>query len=131
MTDRAFSWAQPFLDALDTDQPTPPYMQSLAVFITALRETFGEVNEQLHIETNLLNLRQSKGVTVEYISNFCRLAVKKQFDEPALLDIIRNGLSEEVKGAHTIRVVPTKLWSSVSCCIELHNLIRDRTMHRK
>lgn len=73
----------------------------------------------------------SKGNTVGYVSNFRRLAVKKQFNESALLGIFCNSLSEVVKDSLAIRVAPTELWSFVSCCVELQNLTRDRAMHRK
>ncbi|KAG1038307.1 hypothetical protein G6F43_012708 [Rhizopus delemar] len=131
MSGHAFSWAQPFLDALDTDQPLPACMQSLSTFIDALREAFGEVNAQLHVETSLLNLRQGKGSTAEYAATFRRLASQTRYNEPALLGIFRHSLSDDVKDALATRIVPSDLWPFVTCCIELDNLIRDRAQQRK
>lgn len=69
---------QPFLNALDTDQPLPEYMVSLSAFITAVCEDFGEVNTQFHIEINLLYLCQYKRSITKYAATFPRLASQTQ-----------------------------------------------------
>lgn len=125
LTGYAFTWAMPYLEHLGTDD-MDDCMQSFTTFVSEFRESFGEVNEQLHTETKLLRLRQNKDS-----ATFRRLSSRTGYNEPALLGMFREGLTDDLKDEIATRDLPEDLSSYMTKVIELDNRIRDRQSRRR
>lgn len=129
LTGYAFTWALPYIENLGTHS-LDICMSSFDSFLEEFQRSFGEVNEKLNNETQLLHLRQGRGSAAEYAANFRRLSARSGFNEAALLCIFREGLSEDLKDQLATRDLPNQLSSYTIKVIELDNRIRDRESRR-
>ena len=71
-------------------------MGSLKTFKTAMRKTFGILDEERDVEQKLQALRQTGSVS-EFTAKFQQLAVRTQWEDSALTALFYQGLKEQVK----------------------------------
>lgn len=130
LTGFAFTWALPYIENLGTHN-LDICMSSFELFLEEFQRSFGEVNEKLNNETQLLRLRQGRGSAAEYAANFRRLSARSGFNEAALLCMFREGLSEDLKDQLATRDLPNQLSTYTMKVIELDNRIRDCESRRR
>lgn len=130
MEGAAFDWAQPYLEDIGSDQ-LDPCMTSFDAFLDAFCVAFGEVNEKLATERKLIYLRQGQALASEHAATFRRLALRTEFNEPALLALFRESLRDRLKDELAARDMPTDLWRYVSKVVDIDNRIRERETQRR
>lgn len=125
MTGTAYDWVQPYLEEIDEDE-MDPCMTSFPLFVETFRAAFGQVNELVITENALLDIRQGSRPATEHNTEFRRLALRTEFNDPALLAIYRKSLSERLKDELATREMPRDLWDYMSRVVELDNRMRER-----
>jgi hypothetical protein len=101
------------------------------LFVQEFKSLFDDPNAQRHACAALKRLKQSKGSVLVYSSKFRRLAPDTGYNEQALLDIFRAGLSDEVKDvlASTLEE-PDNLESFINFCVKIDQRLYDRKIER-
>lgn len=126
----AFDWAQPYLDDIGTDE-LDSCMSSFTAFLSAFCTAFGELNELVATERKLIHLKQRDALASEHAATFRRLALRTEFNEPALLALFRESLRDRLKDELAARDMPLDLWQYVSKVVELDNRLRERETQRR
>ena len=129
LRDAAFSWFQPHLDTLEHEHPDH-ILDSFRAFANALRETFGDPDQERTAENKLGSLRQSNSVAV-YSSEFKRLSLDTNWNDAALRFQFYRGLKDSLKDELAKTPRPESLDTLIDLCIRLDNRLHDRRLERQ
>jgi hypothetical protein len=135
---RAAEWWEPTLrdfldhraDATTRKPETNNLFRDVKNFFKALRETFGNPDEQRTAERQLISLRQ-KGSTGTYAAEFKRISAKLDLGEHALMIYFYGGLRDNVKDELSKEDRPDTLHEYIADAIRIDNRLYERQMERK
>jgi hypothetical protein len=99
-------------------------------FESALRNTFGNPDEQRNAVRRMMDLRQ-KGSAGFYAIEFQRLASKMDWGDSALIEQFYKGLREDVKDDISREKRPNTLTAFVDLAIQIDNRLYERRQERK
>jgi hypothetical protein len=135
---RAAEWWEPILrdfldyraDATTRKPETNNLFRDVKNFFKALRETFGNPDEQRTAERQLISLRQ-KGSTGTYAAEFKRILAKLDLGEYVLMIYFYGGLRDNVKDELSKEDRPDTLYEYIADVIRIDNRLYERQMERK
>ena len=128
LTGNALSWYIPFLEKPENYQEV---LASWPLFKVMMAKTFGEI-DQVSISANKLRkLTQGSGMVSFYAAEFRQLAVDLDWNESALIDQYRFGLSDSVKDMLIHYDYPTALDDFVDLSIKIDNRLYEHRMDRR
>ena len=99
-------------------------------FFKALRETFGNPDEQRAAERQLLNLKQ-QGSAGNYAAEFKRISTKLDLGEHALMIYFYGGLRDNVKDELSREDRPDTLYKYIANAIRIDNRLYERALERR
>jgi hypothetical protein len=106
-------------------------LDNYAQFILEFKNLFDDPNAKRHACTALKRLRQSRGSVLSYSAKFRRLASETGYNQEALLDIFRFGLSEEIKDVLSTSLnEPNSLEDFINFCVKIDQRLYDRKLER-
>ena len=129
LQDAAFTWIQPTLEKLGTDDE-PFILSNLQAFFNSLRSTFGDPDRVRTAERDLRALRQS-GSAATYAAQFRSLASRLHWGDEALLSQFRVGLSDDVLDALVAQDIPPGLDSYILYAIDVDNRLYERRQEKQ
>lgn len=100
-------------------------------FKQEFKEMFDDPNSTQHACDQLSRLRQGKGSVTSFATKFRRLAPETGYNDTALIQLFRNGVSDEVKDALSYSLdEPSQFESFVKLAIKIDQRLFDRKMEK-
>jgi len=121
----AFKWVQPSL----IQNPLPPLLTNYNLFLTELKATFGDPNEQQTSERAIQTLRQHTSVAA-YVAEFTRLSAIVGWPERPLHSMFYQGLKDEVKDQLSLADRPPTLQGLITAALRADHRIMERRAER-
>ena len=125
LTHEALAW---FRDVLERKADL---LMDYSQFVREFRAFFDDPNAQRHAADALGRLKQLKGSCLTYATKFRRLAHETGFNNGALVNFFRKGLSEEIKDrlANALEE-PEELEDLISLCVKIDQRLYDRRIEK-
>uniref|UniRef100_A0A8C5Q592 Gypsy retrotransposon integrase-like protein 1 n=2 Tax=Leptobrachium leishanense TaxID=445787 RepID=A0A8C5Q592_9ANUR len=117
-------WAYTLLNIQD------PVLDSWITFAEALESMYKDPNKQSTAQSAIRALRQGRRPVEEYITDFRHYAHDTCWNETALIDQFRMGLSEPLKDEIARVGIPPTLEGITRFCIQMDRRLRERRLER-
>ena len=115
----------------DVVERKPALLLNYQSFMEDFRAFFDDPNAKQHAAAAIGRLKQGKGSVLVYATKFRRLAHETGFNNDALVDIFRRGLSEEIKDRLSQTLdEPGDLEGFIALCIRIDQRIFDRKLEK-
>jgi Retrotransposon gag protein len=125
LCNEALSWFR------DVVQNKVYLLDDYSQFILDFTALFDDPNAKRHACTSLKRLRQGRGSVLAYSAKFRRLASETGYNEDALLDIFRFGLSEDIKDILSTSLnEPSGLDDFIKFGVRIDQRLYDRKLER-
>jgi retrotransposon gag protein len=121
----ALDWFSPLIEK-DAD-----ILHDFDEFTRLFEECFGEPDRERIAANRVAELRQGTRPAATYISEFRRIAADLAWNEPALIEACRRGLSDEIKDMLVHRSKPTTLNELVQVAVDCDNRLSERRQERR
>ena len=128
LSDQALSWYVPFIEKPELYREQ---LNSWPAFKSGMAKTFGEIDQTTVSANKLRKLTQGTGMASHYAANFRQLATDLDWNESALINQFRFGLSDAVKDMLVHYDYPTKLNDFVELAIRIDNRLYEHRMERR
>jgi hypothetical protein len=128
LTDKALAWYVPFLEKPELYQEE---LASWPLFKSKMAKTFGEIDQASVSANKLRKLNQGSGMVSHYAAEFRQLALDLDWNEPALINQYRFGLSDAVKDMLIHYDYPTNLNDFVDLTIKIDNRLFEHRVDRR
>lgn len=100
-------------------------------FIATFKELYDDPHAQRHAQSTIKRLKQGKGSVLTYSARFRRLSVDTGFNKNALIDLFRDGLSDDVKDVlASCLEEPTDFEEFIRFCVKIDNRLFDRRLEK-
>lgn len=121
----ALDWFAPLVEKDDH------VLHDFAEFTHLFEECFGEPDRERVAANRLENLRQGTRAAATYISEFRRIAADLSWNEPALIEACRRGVSDEIKDMLVHQAKPTTLNDFIRVVVDCDNRLFERRQERR
>lgn len=124
LSDQASAWA------LAVSTHSPSVCADYSSFTQEMKNVFDHPVKGREATSQLLRLRQGSQSVSQYALDFRILAAESGWNDPALRDIFRKGLAEELKDELATRDEPASLETLIKLAIKIDNRLRERRRER-
>lgn len=123
----AAAWFNPLLEH---PKLNAQLLSDWTLFREQLRASFGGIDVPAKAANEIRRLKQGNGNVPNYTSQFLQLAADLSWNEEALLDQYRAGLSEEIKDALVHHDRPTTVQALAALATRCDNRLHERKLER-
>lgn len=121
----AFNWFSPVLK-----EDNPELLRDIDKFVSDLRTVFGDPRSSEHLQDQLLYLRQTTSVSL-FFTEFVRLRVRVDLEEPFAIVLFRNGLKPVIQDELATILTPfTTVREMAEVAIRIDNRLQERRRAR-
>ena len=120
----AAAWFSPYFET------SSPILSNLSLFLQEFQQTFGDFDREIVAANQIRKLRQGKTSASEYAAHFRRLCCDLKWNEAALIDQFRFGLSEEIKDLLLTFPIPSSLQDAIAYAVKCDYRLTERRNER-